>query len=130
MWRYVGIVRNEEDLKKGLEEIQKIRLDAKNLQAKGPRAFNQSWADSLAVWNMVLDCEALIMSAIMRKESRGAHTRSDYPKKDEANWMVNIIVRMQDGQMTLDRSPVPVIPDEYQVYLNKDEDLKWKKGAK
>ena len=130
MWRYVGIVRNEEDLKKGLEEIQKIRLDAKNVQAKGPRAFNQSWADSLAVWNMVLDCEALIMSAIMRKESRGAHTRSDYPKKDDANWMVNIIVKIQDGQMTLDKLPVPPIPEEYQVYLNKDEDLKWKKGAK
>ncbi|MFI5421783.1 MAG: FAD-binding protein, partial [Nitrososphaerales archaeon] len=130
MWRYVGIVRNEEDLKKGLEEIQKVRLDAKNVQAKGPRAFNQSWADSLAVWNMILDCEALIMSAIMRKESRGAHTRSDYPKKDDANWMVNIIVKLQDGQMALEKSPVPPIPEEYQVYLNKDEDLKWKKGAK
>ena len=81
MWRYVGIVRNEEDLKKGLEEIQKIRLDAKNVQAKGPRAFNQSWADSLAVWNMILDCEALIMSAIMRKESRGAHTRIGLSEK-------------------------------------------------
>ena len=127
MWKYVGIVRNEEDLKKGLEEIQKIRLDAKNVQAKGPRPYNQSWADSLAVWNMILDCEALIMSAMTRKESRGAHTRSDYPKKEDS-WMVNIIVKLKDGQMTLDKIPVPPMPDEYKALLNRDEDLKWKKG--
>ena len=44
--------------------------------------------------------------------------------------MVNIIVKLQDGQMALEKSPVPPIPEEYQVYLNRDEDLKWKKGAK
>jgi len=125
MWKYVGIVRNEDDLKKGLEEIQRIRLDSKNVQARGPRGYNQSWADSLAVWNMVLDCEALIMSAITRKESRGAHTRSDYPKKDDS-WLVNIIVFQKDGQMALDKTPVPQMPDEYKALLNREEILLWK----
>ncbi len=125
MWRYVGIVRNEEDLKKGLEEIQKIRLDSKNVQARGPRGYNQSWADSLSVWNMVLDCEALIMSAITRKESRGAHTRSDYPKKDDA-WLVNIVVKLKEGQMVLDKIPVPQMPDELKALLNREEILLWK----
>lgn len=125
MWKYVGIVRNEEDLKKGLEEIQRIRLDSKNVQARGPRGFNQSWADSLAVWNMVLDCEALIMSAITRKESRGAHTRSDYPKKEDA-WLVNIVVKNKDGQMALETVPVPQMPDDYKALLNREEILLWK----
>jgi succinate dehydrogenase / fumarate reductase, flavoprotein subunit len=129
MWKYVGIVRNEEDLKKGLEEIQRIRLDSKNVQAKGPRPFNQSWADSLAVWNMCLDCEALIMSAMTRKESRGAHTRSDYPKKDDS-WLVNIIVFLKDGQMSLDKVPVPQMPDEYKALLNREEILLWKEKEK
>jgi len=127
MWKYVGIVRNEDDLKKGLEEIQKIRLDSKNVQAKGPRPYNQSWADSLAVWNMILDCEALIMSALTRQESRGAHTRSDYPKKDDS-WLVNIVIKLTDNQMTLEKIPVPPMPEEYKALLNRDEHLKWKKG--
>ena len=127
MWKYVGIVRNEEDLKKGLDEILKIRLDSKNVQAKGPRPYNQSWADSLAVWNMVLDCEALIRSAIMRKESRGAHTRSDYPNKDDANWMVNVVIKQKDGQMSQETVPVPKIPPDYAVLISREERLLWKK---
>jgi succinate dehydrogenase / fumarate reductase flavoprotein subunit len=125
MWKYVGIVRNEEDLRKGLEEIQRIRLDSKNVQAKGPRGYNQSWADSLSVWNMCLDCEALILSAITRKESRGAHTRSDYTKKDDA-WLVNIIVKQKDGQMSLEKFPVPQMPEDYKALLNREETLLWK----
>lgn len=126
MWRYVGIVRNESDMTKGLEEIGKIRLDAKNIQAKGPRAFNQSWADSLAVLNMILDCETIIRSALTRKESRGAHTRSDYPKKDDGDWLVNIVQRIKDGQMVQELIPVPTMPPEYAALLNREEILSWK----
>jgi succinate dehydrogenase / fumarate reductase flavoprotein subunit len=130
MWKYVGIVRNEADLRKGLEELGLIRLESKNLQAKGPRAFNQSWADAMAVWNMLLDCEAIIKSALARKESRGAHTRSDYPKKDETNWLVNIVTRQKDGQMVQETIPVPKIPPEYEAFINKEEILAWKKNVK
>ncbi|MDG6907673.1 MAG: FAD-binding protein [Nitrososphaerota archaeon] len=127
MWKYVGIVRNEEDLKKGLEEILKIKLETKSVQARGPRAYNQSWADSMAVWNMVLDCEAVIRSAMTRKESRGAHTRSDYPKKDDDHWLVNIIIKSKDGQMVQETVPVPKMPPEYEKLINREEVLLWKK---
>lgn len=127
MWKYVGIVRNEEDLKKGLEEILKIKLETKSVQARGPRAYNQSWADSMAVWNMVLDCEAVIRSAMTRKESRGAHTRSDYPKKDDEHWLVNIIIKSKDGQMVQETVPVPKMPPEYEKLINREEVLLWKK---
>jgi succinate dehydrogenase / fumarate reductase flavoprotein subunit len=125
MWKHVGIVRNESELNSGLEEIQKIRLESKNIQAKGSRAFNQSWADSMAVWNMVLDCEAIIRSAIERKESRGAHTRSDYPKKDNEKWLVNIVIRMKDNQMTTELVPVPKMPSEFASLINTEEVLAW-----
>lgn len=125
MWKYVGIVRNEADLAKGLEEIRKIRLDSKSVQAKGARTYNQSWADSMAVWNMVLDCETVIMAALERKESRGAHTRSDYPKKDNEHWLVNIIVKLKDGKTTHELVPVPKMPPEYAALINTEEVLAW-----
>ena len=125
MWKYVGIVRNEADLSKGLEEIRKIRLESKNLQAKGSRAYNQSWADSMAVWNMVLDCEAIIVSALERKESRGAHTRSDFPLKDNDHYLVNIIIKFKDGQMIRELVPVPKMPQELAALINTEEVLAW-----
>lgn len=117
MWKYMGIVRNEEDLTKGLEEIRSISEEAKRVEAKGPRPYNQSWFDSLQVWNMVLDCEIMLRSALTRKESRGAHTRSDYPKKDNERWLVNIITSEKDGQSVQELSPVPRPPHELAVLI-------------
>ncbi len=112
MWKYMGIVRNETDLQKGLDEMMAIGERAKLVQAKGPRAYNQSWFDSLQVWNMVLDCEIMLRSAMTRKESRGAHTRSDYPNKDDEHWLVNIISKQKDGDKVQEFVPVPRPPKE------------------
>ncbi len=129
MWKYVGIIRNEQELKKGLEEILEIKQEAKKVQASGPRRFNQAWADSLAVWNMVLDCEAIILSALARKESRGAHTRSDYPEKDDTRWMVNIMEKEgKNGRMIQKFVPVEKMPEEYERLLNRAEVLSWKEN--
>jgi succinate dehydrogenase / fumarate reductase, flavoprotein subunit len=117
MWKYVGIVRSEGELKKGLEEILAIKMEAQNTEAKGARAYNQSWHDAVQVWNMALQCEAIIRSALERRESRGAHTRSDYPKKDNEHWLVNIITREKNGQMTHDFIPVPKLPPELQSLI-------------
>jgi succinate dehydrogenase / fumarate reductase flavoprotein subunit len=112
MWRYVGIVRNEEDLRKGLQEIEKIGEEAANALARGERAYNQSWIEAIEVWNMILDCQAIISSAIERKESRGAHTRIDFPNKDDSRWLVNIITKLVDGNMVREKIPVPEMPSE------------------
>jgi len=120
MWRYVGIMRNEGDLKRGLEEIRSIKEEATRVQARGHRAFNQSWVESLEVWNMALDCEAIISSALARKESRGAHTRSDYREQDDANWLVNIITKLRDGQMVQEMVPVPKLPRELEEIVERE----------
>jgi succinate dehydrogenase / fumarate reductase, flavoprotein subunit len=111
MWTHVGIVRNEEKLQAGLAEVERIRGEAAMTKAVGGRGYNQSWLDSLQVWDMLLGCEAIIRSAIERKESRGAHTRSDFPGKND-KWLVNIITVDRSGKMAHELRPVPKAPQE------------------
>jgi succinate dehydrogenase / fumarate reductase flavoprotein subunit len=120
MWRYVGIVRNETDLKIGLEEVRAIKQQSKNVQAWGGRTYNQSWIDSIQLWNMCLDCEAIITSAIERKESRGAHTRSDYPQQDDKRWLVNIVIAQEDGELIHKLVPVPTPPPELRELIERE----------
>ncbi|MDA4127946.1 MAG: FAD-binding protein [Thaumarchaeota archaeon] len=112
MWKHVGIVRNERELTLGLQAIDEIGEKATRAQAKGVRAYNQSWLDSLQVWDMIRACRVIISSALERKESRGAHTRSDYPAKDDAHWLVNIITKDKQGSMSHEFIPVPRPPPE------------------
>lgn len=116
MWQHVGIIRNEKDLEAGLEEVKRMGGVALTVRAKGGRTYNQSWLDSLQVWDMLLGCEAIIRSALERKESRGAHARSDYPAKD-GKWLVNIITVEKAGQMAHDLRPVKKPPAELEALI-------------
>jgi len=119
MWQHVGIIRNEEDLQAGLQEVQRMKAVAETVRAKGSRRYNQSWLDSLQVWDMLLGCEAIIRSALERKESRGAHARSDYPAKDD-KWLVNIITVEKGGEMIHELRPVEKPPAELEALIKKD----------
>ncbi len=120
MWMHVGIVRKAEDLEAGLAELERLREEAKGLKAVGGRAYNQSWTDSLQVLDMLTVCEAMIRSALERKESRGAHTRSDFPAKDP-KWLVNIITVQENGKMVRRMVPVPAPPPELQNLIKEDD---------
>jgi succinate dehydrogenase / fumarate reductase flavoprotein subunit len=119
MWKHVGIVRNQTDLEAGLEEVERIAKVAVGARATGTRAYNQSWLDALQVWDMLLGCEALIRSALERKESRGAHARSDYPGKDEKG-LVNIITYEKSGKMAHEIRPVPTMPPELKALIREE----------
>jgi len=116
MWKHVGIVRNEQDLRAGLNELDGLAQHGAKARATGGRAYNQPWLDTLQVWDMLLGCEAIISSALERKESRGAHTRSDYPGKDD-KWLVNVITVERDGRMAHDMIPVTKPPPELQALI-------------
>ncbi len=116
MWAHVGIIRNEKDLEAGLEDVGRLRKVSEKVRAAGGRAYNQSWLDSLQVWDMLLGCEAVIRSALERKESRGAHARSDHPGKDDS-WLVNILTFERSRRMVHELRPVPKMPPELQVLI-------------
>ncbi len=109
MWKYVGIVRNENQMKKGLLEIRRLRKEFKKVKVKGGLKNNVDLKMALETSKMFDVCEAVVKSAMLRKESRGAHFRSDYPKRNDARWMINILSRSKNGSISLNTRKVKKI---------------------
>jgi succinate dehydrogenase / fumarate reductase flavoprotein subunit len=112
MQNHVGIFRTEEDLQRGLRELELLKARAARVKVEGSRLFNPGWHLARDLKSMLTVSEAVALSAQARKESRGAHSRIDYAKYDE--WWArhhNIIVREGD-RMTLKQSPVPEMPSD------------------
>ena len=112
MQNYVGIFRNEEDLNKGLDELQHLKQRAAQVKVEGSRLFNPGWHLARDLKSMLTVSEAVALSAQARKESRGAHSRIDFPNYDES-WarQHNIVVRERE-QMRLKQLPVEEMPAE------------------
>ena len=102
MQQNVGIIRTKDDLKKGIEELEKIKENYKNVKAKGASQFNPGWHEALGLRNLLITAEAVARAAEIREESRGAHTRDDFPGEDKEWLNYNIISRKgKDGNMEL-----------------------------
>jgi succinate dehydrogenase / fumarate reductase flavoprotein subunit len=107
------IIRDEETLRKGLEKVLDLKERAAEVGTGGAttRAFNPGWHSALDLHAMLVNAEALFRSAIERKESRGAHARSDFPKLDPRWAQLNLMVQKgKDGQMkvsAVENQPIP-----------------------
>jgi succinate dehydrogenase / fumarate reductase flavoprotein subunit len=112
MQNLVGIFRTREDLTRAMEELEKLKARAGRLSVEGSRMFNPGWHLAQDLKSMLTVSEAVTRSALAREESRGAHSRIDYPSLD-ANWGTknNVIVR-EGNAMMLRQSPVPEMPGE------------------
>ncbi len=122
MQDYVGIFRNEDDLNKGLAELQDLKERAARVRVEGSRLFNPGWHLARDLKAMLTVSEAVALSALERKESRGAHSRIDYPSYDE-EWSKrnNIIVRKAD-EMKLEQLNITEMPDELRQLLAEKKD--------
>ncbi len=112
MQRLVGIVRNEVEMREALGRIRDFNERAGRLGAEGHREYHSGWHTSIDVWNLLSVSEAITLSAIERKESRGGHFREDYPEKAAEFATFNIVVKQAgDGSMQVSRAPIPPMPD-------------------
>lgn len=118
MQKDVGIFRNEEDLRHGLSELQVLKERATRLRVEGSRLFNPGWHLARDLKSMLTVSEAVALSALERKESRGAHSRIDYPNYDEALGKQNNIVTRAGVNMNLSQRPIPAMPTELQEILD------------
>ena len=105
----VGVFRTEEGMAKALETIKELKERFKHVRTEDKgKIFN---TDLLATWELgnLLDlAEVTAATALDRKESRGAHARDDYPKRDDENWMKHSLAWMRDGEIELGYKPVDI----------------------
>ena len=95
MWEKVSIVRDEKTLNAALKELQEMQKDLDKLDVKNLKQYNTDLVTALEVINMVEICILTVKSAILRRESRGAHFRSDFPEtKDE--WKKSIVMNKKE----------------------------------
>ena len=117
MQSLVGIFRNEEDLRKALEHLEQFKLRTASVRMDGSRMFNPGWHLTRDLKSMLLISEAVTKSALARQESRGAHSRIDYPKLDEIWGQKNNIISERGGTMALRQEPVREMPEDLQKLL-------------
>jgi succinate dehydrogenase / fumarate reductase flavoprotein subunit len=113
MQRLVGIVRVESEMEQALGKLQEFKSMADQVAVPGNREYNPGWHTALDLRNLLTVSEAVAISALARKESRGAHFRDDYPEKSaEAATFNHVIRRESDGSMSLRREPLPPMTEE------------------
>lgn len=112
MQNLVGIIRTESELRQALDEIQVFKQRVKKVRVEGNRHFNPGWHLALDLRSMLSVAEATTLGALERKESRGGHTRDDYPNTDPYYAKVNLVLRKRNGEWTLTPEPLPEMPDE------------------
>lgn len=121
MQNYVGIFRSEEDLKLGLDEIQKLKERAAQVHVDGSRLFNPGWHLARDLKAMLTVSEAVALSALERKESRGAHSRIDHPNYHEQWSKLNNIISRDGDAMRLSHAPIAEMPGDLLAILDEEK---------
>ena len=105
-------------MKRAMACIRAFGERARRVGVGGNREYNPGWHTALDLPNLLTVSEAITLSAIERRESRGGHFREDYPDKDKAYGAFNLVVRKgAGGEMTLERVPIPPMPAELQAVI-------------
>lgn len=113
MNNHVGIVREEKELKEGIAKLNSLKEEIKNVKADSASQYNPGWNLAIDINNMIVACEAVAKSALERKESRGGHTRIDFPDENKECLDFNLVIKKDDdGSMHVRKEPRKQPPDE------------------
>src|SRR5260370_13744432 len=114
----VGLMRRESEMKTALVELDKLRAREAQVSAAGDRAYNPGWHLALDLRNMLTVAECVAQAALERQESRGGHTREDYPVMSPEWRKINLICSLDaESDVTLKRQPmVPMGTDLLELF--------------
>ncbi|MEA2546000.1 MAG: succinate dehydrogenase / fumarate reductase, flavoprotein subunit [Chloroflexota bacterium] len=118
MGTLVGIFRTEDDLDQAIGQLADLRARWDSVRIGGGRAYNPGWGLVYEVRNMLIVSEAVARSAKERRESRGAHSRIDFPDPDPAWAKKNTVVRLAADKMKIATTPLPALPDELRQLIS------------
>jgi len=121
MQNLVGIFRADQDLRKALVELDKLKDRAKKIRVEGTRTFNPGWHLFFDLQSMLTLSEACTHAALARKESRGAHSRLDFPKTEDEWGRKNLVIAKKGGALSLVEVPRGEMPAELQQILAEDK---------
>ncbi len=124
MGALIGIFRTESDMIEGIKRIEELKNRAAVASVEGSRMYNPGWHLALDLRNLLLVSEAIARSALIRKESRGAHSRLDFPKPDPEFGKVNTAIRAKGVEMEVRQMPLPGIPAELKKVYDDVEQMK------
>jgi len=114
----VGIVRTEGEMQQALAVIAKLAARAAQAGIAGNRQYNNGWHTAMDLENLLLVSEAITRAALMRKESRGAQFREDFPNKEKEWAQYNIVIeRGADGAMRVEKRPIQAMPNELKTII-------------
>jgi len=117
----VGLIRREPEMKTALTELDKLRARIARVSAEGGRAYNPGWHLALDLRNMLLVAECVALAALERQESRGGHTRDDYPEMLPEWRKINLICSLRGGQVALTRQAVPPLRPDLMALFDRSE---------
>ncbi|MHB8293807.1 MAG: fumarate reductase/succinate dehydrogenase flavoprotein subunit [Acidimicrobiales bacterium] len=117
MQSLVGIIRTESELKEALDRISSLDERSEHVVVEGNRQYNPGWHLALDLRSMLLVSRCIAAAALERKESRGGHTREDFPRPDAELAKVNFVERIGTGGMIVTRHERPAMPPELESLL-------------
>ena len=101
----VGIIRSAELLLEGITNLESLKKSYKEVKANGASQYNPGWHEALALRNLMITAESVARSALMREESRGAHTRVDFPGEQDEWLQSNVVIHKgKDGNMVVQKT--------------------------
>jgi succinate dehydrogenase / fumarate reductase flavoprotein subunit len=121
MSNLVGIIRTEAEIKKALAELETLNVRAAAVSAEGGSAYNPGWHLALDLRNIMLMAKCVASAALERQESRGGHTRDDFPGMRPEWRKINLICGLEGDEITITRQPTPAMRDELIALFDRNE---------
>jgi succinate dehydrogenase / fumarate reductase flavoprotein subunit len=127
----VGIIREKAELEKALVDLEGLKKEAETMKAPGTSQYNPGWHEALSMKSLLITSEVVARAALMREESRGAHTRNDFPGEREEWVQYNVIVKKGPNGVEIEkRKRAEPPPKLKEIAYAKIEDLESGKVGK